>query len=500
MQQSPDLQLVLRAVDGGSGNMEARSQLARVLRLEDRIVSSIIDRAPIVLLRDIPAEEARLAESGLRQLGGAGIAVEITPDATGLPKVNWPTQPKMSDLFPMARSVAPEVQALLDRVAHLEARVAELEAAVGLAATPSARPAPAAPAPRALPPMPAGPLDAVPALAGELFWPTARVLHAIPFAETGDNGRAAPPRGAARAAIEQEVAPLAPSHGGDLVELEPLDLPDEIGPGVELEPLEPLGADDAPIELEPVGGRAAAGRAKPAADEDDLPAWTGRARDYKGEAGGKGGAAAKPAPKAAPAPKSKDDDALPTWSGRARDYVSDRHKPVKDAPAVDAADDIAELPELDLSADDEPVVAPTIPPQRQLPRDEELPELEPVLGESGVKRKPEAKKGERKTGAIPRPPTGAGKKPAPAPAKKVAAAEASGDFSVFLSKIAGNAKKQAAIELLCEIKGIDEDDAAALCEKMIIPVVQGVSKEKAEDILGQFAAHKIQGRITRKKK
>ena len=84
-----------------------------------------------------------------------------------------------------------------------------------------------------------------------------------------------------------------------------------------------------------------------------------------------------------------------------------------------------------------------------------------------------------------------------APAK---AASKGGDFSVFLSKIAGASKKQAAIELLSEIKGIDEDDAAALCNKMIIPVAQGVSKEEAEDILGQFAAHKIQGRITRKKK
>ncbi|MHC5020904.1 MAG: hypothetical protein ACYTGX_12490 [Planctomycetota bacterium] len=504
MQQSGELQVVLRSVDGGSGNSRARSELSRLLRLEDRIVGSIIDRAPIILLRDVPAQEAELARGGMTALGSQGITIDLDPEAVGLPKVNWPSPPRLSDLFPVQRTSSAEVDALHTKIAELEGRIAQLEAAVGVSAASAVPAAAAAPAPAAAPaaapvatpaapPVPAGPVDGVPALHGELNAPMAEVLDAIPFYETGDNGLLA----GSGAAVVQEVTPIA-GGGSGIEELEPLDLTDDIGPGEELQPLEALEPVEAPITLEPVDAPADEIQLEPLGDDggdDELPAWSGRARDYKSDKQKKA------------APKQDDDDELEPWTGRARDYKSESKR--KAEPE--------DLPELDLAdADDGPVVAPTIVPEPASAIDDgddldDLPDLlEPVVEPGkGVKR--------RKTGSAKKPSKKVAKKAskqvakkgtskkaaaAAAPAKKSTKKKAAGDaaYSVFLSKISSAAKKQAAIELLSEIKGIDEDAAAALCGKMIIPVAQGVTKDEAEDILGQFTAHKIQGRITKKRK
>jgi ribosomal protein L7/L12 len=68
-------------------------------------------------------------------------------------------------------------------------------------------------------------------------------------------------------------------------------------------------------------------------------------------------------------------------------------------------------------------------------------------------------------------------------------------FSVFLAKIADEAKRVKAVPLLAELAGISNDEADALSKKVIIPVLKGVSKEDAESAKQRFAKIGILARI-----
>ncbi len=506
------LHIVLTSVRDGSGNARARAELARVFSLDERVAGQIIDRAPIILIRDVPEEEVALSRGGLDALAGFGIEVSVTrappPNA---PKVNWPARPRLPDLFPVTRAGgmgAGEFTFTCPCCGEVFA-VRRLGAAAPgpFAAAPAASAyAPTAAAPE--------PVPALPALAAELYWGGADEAEAIPLLEAGEDGigkgappapepswgappKPLPPTGAPVRVVE-EVAPLR-SGGEELEELEPIDLGADLGGGEELAPIVPSAKKTAPS---PPGKRPTGAIPKPPPKpeeaEDELQPWTGRARDYKAE---KGGIAAPPPPAkpGASPPGKRPTGAIPK--------PAPAPPPKPKAPDPGPEGDLEELPELDFGEPSPPVVAKTlVPPEEpeELPEleplgkpaadDEELPELEPLVPAKGAERKPLSPSGKRPTGAIPKPGASSAKG-----AGKGAVAEGSGEYSVFLSKITGGDKKQAAIELLAEIKGVSEGEAADLCGKMIIPVAKGVSKSEADALLARFAEHKIFGKITKKR-
>ncbi|MBI4612352.1 MAG: hypothetical protein HY720_01955 [Planctomycetes bacterium] len=72
-----------------------------------------------------------------------------------------------------------------------------------------------------------------------------------------------------------------------------------------------------------------------------------------------------------------------------------------------------------------------------------------------------------------------------------------GEYSVFLQKITGREKKKAVVRLLCELCEIDEHEAAERVDRMIVPIVKGVSKEYADKVLACFRKIGAIGRAPR---
>jgi ribosomal protein L7/L12 len=69
-------------------------------------------------------------------------------------------------------------------------------------------------------------------------------------------------------------------------------------------------------------------------------------------------------------------------------------------------------------------------------------------------------------------------------------------YNVFLSKISDSAKRVKAAGLLSKVKGCSPGEAKELATRLVIPLAKGVSKKKAEDVLGQFKKLKVFGRMT----
>ncbi len=69
-------------------------------------------------------------------------------------------------------------------------------------------------------------------------------------------------------------------------------------------------------------------------------------------------------------------------------------------------------------------------------------------------------------------------------------------YNVFLSKIVDKAKQARAVELICEIKQISEDEARELTNRLVIPIAKGIPKSEAEGVLERFKKAKIFGRMT----
>lgn len=74
-------------------------------------------------------------------------------------------------------------------------------------------------------------------------------------------------------------------------------------------------------------------------------------------------------------------------------------------------------------------------------------------------------------------------------------AGAGGGFSVFLAKIADEARRAKAVPLLAELSGLSNEEADALSKKVIIPVVKGVTKDEAEAAKQRFAKIGILARV-----
>jgi ribosomal protein L7/L12 len=74
-------------------------------------------------------------------------------------------------------------------------------------------------------------------------------------------------------------------------------------------------------------------------------------------------------------------------------------------------------------------------------------------------------------------------------------AAAPSGFSVFLAKIADEARRAKAVPLIAELSGLSNEEADALSKKVIIPVAKGVTKEEAEAAKQRFAKIGILARV-----
>ncbi len=70
-----------------------------------------------------------------------------------------------------------------------------------------------------------------------------------------------------------------------------------------------------------------------------------------------------------------------------------------------------------------------------------------------------------------------------------------GGFSVFLAKIADDARRVKATELIAELGKVTKEEADSLSKKVIIPVLKGVSKDEAEAAKQKFAKIGILARV-----
>lgn len=238
--------------------------------------------------------------------------------------------------------------------------------------------------------------------------------------------------------------------------------------------LTPLNLHD-PNTDQSKGGAAMSGKTKSEAKEE-LPAWTGRAREYR--------------------------DPVLEQKKRETGVIPKGNKPApaKAAPAP-APEPVEEGGDIDLSLDDEP--AKPVPAPAPLAK-------KPTVKLPGKATKPPG----TKTGPVapPAKPAPVAAKPAPAPAAKPAPAPAAkpapapaakaapaGDYTVFLSPPKGTDKKQAAAEIIAELQGISMNDAIALAGKMIVPVVKGVSESEANQVRDRFKDAGLSCRITQKR-
>lgn len=78
---------------------------------------------------------------------------------------------------------------------------------------------------------------------------------------------------------------------------------------------------------------------------------------------------------------------------------------------------------------------------------------------------------------------------------RMAALSAPVGFSVFLAKIADEARRAKAVPLLAELSGLSQEEADALSKKVIIPVLKGATKEEAEGAKQRFAKIGILARV-----
>jgi len=68
-------------------------------------------------------------------------------------------------------------------------------------------------------------------------------------------------------------------------------------------------------------------------------------------------------------------------------------------------------------------------------------------------------------------------------------------YNVFLPKLSTDDKKEKAIPLMVELAGITNDEANKLANRIVIPLVKGVAKDRADEIKERFMAVGILPRI-----
>ncbi len=198
-------------------------------------------------------------------------------------------------------------------------------------------------------------------------------------------------------------------------------------------------------------------------DSGELPAWTGRARDYR-------------------------DPVLETRKAETRKISK---KPgasggfKQDVNLGDDAggDDVVEAVDIPLEEEEAPVPkkpGPGTKPGLKLPSKASKPPTAPLKAPVKGGTKPVAA---TKPGA-----SASGKSPA-----------AEGAYTVFLSPPKGADKKQAAAEIIADINNIDIDAAMQLAGKMIVPVAKGVTECEANRVRDWFMEVGLSCGITQKR-
>jgi hypothetical protein len=88
-------------------------------------------------------------------------------------------------------------------------------------------------------------------------------------------------------------------------------------------------------------------------------------------------------------------------------------------------------------------------------------------------------------------------RPAPtAPIFQTVAPTGAGEHGLVLAHIADPTAKARAAELIAEVKGCGLDEARRLVDRVVIPVLKGVSREVAELHLAKFTRAQLRGRVT----
>jgi ribosomal protein L7/L12 len=86
------------------------------------------------------------------------------------------------------------------------------------------------------------------------------------------------------------------------------------------------------------------------------------------------------------------------------------------------------------------------------------------------------------------------------PAAKAAAAVDEEGYGLMVSNLSLKSKKEAAIAIICELRGMSREEAYDACRAAVVPVLKNATKEEAEAAAEKFKAAGITCRVTEKKK
>ena len=70
----------------------------------------------------------------------------------------------------------------------------------------------------------------------------------------------------------------------------------------------------------------------------------------------------------------------------------------------------------------------------------------------------------------------------------------------MISGLGVPSKKEAAVQIVMEVKGISLAEAEDMCRASVVPVLKNVTQDEAEEAKARFKSAKIICRVTSKKK
>ncbi|RMG13656.1 MAG: hypothetical protein D6731_11740, partial [Planctomycetota bacterium] len=73
-------------------------------------------------------------------------------------------------------------------------------------------------------------------------------------------------------------------------------------------------------------------------------------------------------------------------------------------------------------------------------------------------------------------------------------------YGLVISGLGLKSKKEAAIKIIMEVKGVPESEARDMCRSPVVPVLKGATKDEVEAAEAKFKAAKVNCRITTKKR
>jgi hypothetical protein len=146
------------------------------------------------------------------------------------------------------------------------------------------------------------------------------------------------------------------------------------------------------------------------------------------------------------------------------------------------------LPDLAVPGEDLPVLSTEEPPApAPPPPTKPAPRAAPAGAKPGAAKPGAAKPGAKKPGAAPA-----------RPAREEKKVDEEG-YGLVVSGLELKSKKEAAIVIICEIRGISREEAYELCRSPVVPVLKQKTKEEVEAAEAKFKAAKVQCRITQRK-